>query len=269
MLTDFDLSKQARPITAPMVQQSFFSKLLGSDKDQPMNVLQIDTTSFVGTEEYIAPEVIQGTQQSSAVDWWTFGVLAYEMAFGFTPFRGNTQQATFSNICSHDKIRIPEKPATSQNFKKMVTLLLERQPAKRLGSRLGAADLKRCGFFNDVKWADLPVSKPPFVPPEENWDDPRHYLQTSASEDGDSTLDMCLRWAPEVRRLGSAPSAPTPAAAAPTPAAATSSAANAPLPAAATTPAASTPAGPSDANSTGWVQQPPAPSQNGTEAAHT
>ena len=79
MLTDFDLSKQAA-VTAPVVKQSFMSGLFGGDKRPGAGQIMIDTNSFVGTEEYIAPEVIKGSGQSSAVDWWTFGILIYEMA---------------------------------------------------------------------------------------------------------------------------------------------------------------------------------------------
>lgn len=79
MLTDFDLSKQAS-ITAPVVKSSFMSGLFGGGSSRGAGQIMIDTNSFVGTEEYIAPEVIKGSGQSSAVDWWTFGILIYEMA---------------------------------------------------------------------------------------------------------------------------------------------------------------------------------------------
>jgi serine/threonine protein kinase len=56
------------------------------------------SNSFVGTEEYLAPEVVAGTSHNATVDWWTFGILLYEMLYGTTPFRGTTRDDTFSNI---------------------------------------------------------------------------------------------------------------------------------------------------------------------------
>ena len=65
------------------------------------------TNSFVGTEEYIAPEVIKGCGHTSAVDWWTLGILIYEMLFGTTPFKGKNRNATFANIL-RDEVPFPE-----------------------------------------------------------------------------------------------------------------------------------------------------------------
>lgn len=71
------------------------------------------TNSFVGTEEYIAPEVIKGCGHTSAVDWWTLGILVYEMLYGTTPFKGKTRNATFSNIL-RDEPLFPEHSGIPQ-----------------------------------------------------------------------------------------------------------------------------------------------------------
>mmetsp|Transcript_25638 Transcript_25638/g.64629 ORF Transcript_25638/g.64629 Transcript_25638/m.64629 type:complete len:522 (+) Transcript_25638:64-1629(+) len=194
MLTDFDLSKQAA-VTAPVVKQSFFSNLLGSRASGGTGHIVIDTNSFVGTEEYIAPEVIKGSGQSSAVDWWTFGILIYEMAYGFTPFKGDTQHATFSNICGSDRIAIPEKPDLSSGFKKMIRGLLARDPGKRLGSKHGAAELKKCEFLQEVKWTTIRNQKPPYIPAVV---DPLEQRPGGLRDAPDAALDTCLAWAPEV-----------------------------------------------------------------------
>uniref|UniRef100_A0A6V7QW31 non-specific serine/threonine protein kinase n=1 Tax=Ananas comosus var. bracteatus TaxID=296719 RepID=A0A6V7QW31_ANACO len=65
--------------------------------------------SFVGTEEYVSPEVVRGEGHEFAVDWWALGILTYEMAFGRTPFRGRNRKETFRNVLT----RHPEFPASS------------------------------------------------------------------------------------------------------------------------------------------------------------
>ena len=112
MLSDFDLSKQSDPGGVPTM-------IMGSRKgvsSHPHNTPVIDTkscinnfrtNSFVGTEEYIAPEVIKGCGHTSAVDWWTLGILIYEMLYGTTPFKGKNRNATFANIL-RDEVPFPE-----------------------------------------------------------------------------------------------------------------------------------------------------------------
>lgn len=85
MLADFDLSKpskaERRPIVVKASNQSlnfsFSSK--NTAVDTKACTASIRTNSFVGTEEYIAPEVITGHGHCSSVDWWTLGILLYEM----------------------------------------------------------------------------------------------------------------------------------------------------------------------------------------------
>ena len=87
MLSDFDLSKQSEPGGMPamvaMVTQGGRSRGdsigAGFALDTKSCIADFRTNSFVGTEEYIAPEVIKGCGHTSAVDWWTLGILIYEM----------------------------------------------------------------------------------------------------------------------------------------------------------------------------------------------
>lgn len=68
--------------------------------------------SFVGTEEYLAPEVINAGGHSSGVDWWSYGILLYELLYGTTPFRGARRDDTFENILSA-QLTFPAKPQVS------------------------------------------------------------------------------------------------------------------------------------------------------------
>nr|AHZ63854.1 phototropin [Gnetum montanum] len=118
------------------------------------------SNSFVGTEEYIAPEIIKGTGHSSAVDWWALGILLYEMLYGFTPFRGKTRQKTFSNIL-HKELKFPLNHYVSLSALQLIHELLQRDPSKRLGSARGANEIKLHPFFKDINWALIRSQRPP------------------------------------------------------------------------------------------------------------
>jgi len=163
MLTDFDLSKQAAtPVNPKVVTQLFTGKMKLDTRPT------LVTNSFVGTEEYIAPEVIEGFGHTSSVDWWTFGILLYEMLYGFTPFRGRTRDDTFSHILHSGSPKFPDEPPASKEIKNLIKRLLDKDPRKRLGSEHGAADIKEHPFFKGkVNWALIRNQKPPIVPEKE------------------------------------------------------------------------------------------------------
>jgi protein-serine/threonine kinase len=75
MLTDFDLSKPANKEDGGGGEALFKRGVI----DTRNCTAKIRTNSFVGTEEYISPEVIRGHGHTSAVDWWTLGILIFEM----------------------------------------------------------------------------------------------------------------------------------------------------------------------------------------------
>ncbi|PAN13067.1 hypothetical protein PAHAL_2G312000 [Panicum hallii] len=122
--------------------------------------------SFVGTEEYVAPEVVRGDGHDFAVDWWALGVLVYEMSHGRTPFRGRNRKETFRNVL----LREPEFSADARRrwpeLTDLITRLLEKDPSRRLGFAGGADEVRAHPFFAGVAWDLLgEVSRPPYIPP--------------------------------------------------------------------------------------------------------
>lgn len=159
MLSDFDLSVQAKDTKNPVVKGSAQASLL----DTKICSDGFRTNSFVGTEEYIAPEVIRGNGHTAAVDWWTLGILIYEMLFGFTPFKADTTNKTFSNVLKNE-VTFPNNNEVSRNCKDLIKKLLIKSETKRLGSKFGASDIKKHPFFKRVQWSLLRNQEPPLIP---------------------------------------------------------------------------------------------------------
>ncbi|KAI8057587.1 kinase-like domain-containing protein [Gilbertella persicaria] len=166
MLSDFDLSKGSQPPGNPCVVKSGSPHVPPSINTKSC-VNHLRTNSFVGTEEYIAPEVIKGCGHTSAVDWWTLGVLIYEMLFGTTPFKGSGRNETFSRVL-HCDVQFGEQPyyktSISSNAKSLIKRLLHKDENKRLGCRAGASDIKAHGFFKSINFALLRHCTPPITP---------------------------------------------------------------------------------------------------------
>jgi serine/threonine protein kinase len=119
--------------------------------------------SFVGTHEYLAPEIIRGEGHGSAVDWWTFGVFLYELLHGATPFKGSGNRATLFNVVAQP-LRFPDAPVVSAAAKDLIRGLLAKEPQNRLAYRRGAAEVKQHPFFEGVNWALVRSAQPPYIP---------------------------------------------------------------------------------------------------------
>ena len=119
--------------------------------------------SFVGTHEYLAPEIIKGEGHGSAVDWWTFGIFLYELLYGKTPFKGSGNRATLFNVVGQ-QLRFPDVPSTSYSSRDLIRGLLVKEPQQRLGVKRGATEIKQHPFFEGVNWALIRCSTPPEVP---------------------------------------------------------------------------------------------------------
>ncbi|KAF3331398.1 serine/threonine-protein kinase D6PKL1-like protein [Carex littledalei] len=119
--------------------------------------------SFVGTHEYLAPEIIKGEGHGSAVDWWTFGIFLYELLFGKTPFKGSGNRATLFNVVGQP-LRFPEFPVVSFSARDLIRGLLVKEPQHRLAYKRGATEIKQHPFFEGVNWALIRCASPPEIP---------------------------------------------------------------------------------------------------------
>uniref|UniRef100_A0A3B5KS83 protein kinase C n=1 Tax=Xiphophorus couchianus TaxID=32473 RepID=A0A3B5KS83_9TELE len=122
------------------------------------------TSTFCGTPEFLAPEVLTENSYTRSVDWWELGVLVFEMLVGESPFPGDDEEEVFDSIVN-EEVRYPR--SLSPQSKSLIQQLLQKNPDRRLGSgKDDAAEIKRHKFFQGMDWDALLAKqlKPPFLP---------------------------------------------------------------------------------------------------------
>lgn len=171
VLSCFSVSKQKKKGSVRTILASQADEEVQEiDPELVAEPINARSKSFVGTHEYLAPEVISGQGHGSAVDWWTLGVFLYELLYGRTPFKGENNEKTLINILKQPLTFPRIGVSSSKEFQEMVKVqdliskLLVKNPKRRIGSLKGSVEIKRHEFFKGVNWALIRSVKPPEVP---------------------------------------------------------------------------------------------------------
>ena len=140
--------------------------------------------SFCGTPEYLAPEIITMEGHDKNADWWSFGILLFEMLCGLPPFYVENLDKMYDMI-KNNPVKFPKRITLSEEAKDVIKKLLEKNPKKRLGSQNGIEEIKKHPFFASIDF-DLIVEKKikaAFIPELTNDTDVQYFDEEFTNEE--------------------------------------------------------------------------------------
>eukprot|EP00939_MAST-03C_sp_MAST-3C-sp1_P003333 g3333.t1 len=194
MLTDFDLSKAQSSELKPSIRKVvwkgkkkkrsmrdlFSGKKTRDMIDTDSNISIERTTSMLGTVEYMCRDMVSGKGYGSSADWWSFGVLVYEMLYGNTPFKGTNWEATLQNIRKDVDIKLPTEPAVSKHCAQLIRNILSSSKSRdRLDN---AIKIKQHKWFRGLNFQLIRNQTPPIVPETDDDLDFKYFYRKKREE---------------------------------------------------------------------------------------
>lgn len=175
-LTDFGLSKIGLMNCTSDLSGTETEKFDVVDGPDQLNDDSEDNhRSAVGTPDYLAPEILLGTEHGCAADWWSVGIILFELITGIPPFTSENPEIIFDNILNR-KIPWPSIPSEmSYEAQDLIDRFLVHDPNQRLGAK-GASEVKSHPFFTGVDWSNLALQKAAFVPQPDSADDTSYFV---------------------------------------------------------------------------------------------
>ncbi len=170
-LTDFGLSMCKGEGASRKWIKNYCDQEIDKDTDTPDETAGQKTRKpnrgIIGTPHYVAPETILENKYMCESDWWSLGVIAFEILVGSPPYAGSTPEEVFDNI-THDRKDTEmnvgyNDDQISPDAAGLINELLKKDPEKRLGHK-GAEEVKQHPFFQGLNWDTLRQEGAPFVP---------------------------------------------------------------------------------------------------------
>jgi len=149
--------------------------------------------SVVGSPEYMAIEVLEEIGYNHTVDYWSLGVIMFELFYGITPFNSDTTEEALQKLICWKNYLVPPEPVeadeqliSDQGWDLITRLICE--PSKRIG-RIGIEEIMKHPWFKGFDWDSIQETRPPFVPVLDGEID-TSYFQNALDEQDYRTLSI-------------------------------------------------------------------------------
>ena len=172
-LSDFGLAKISDKLYEKE-DEKYKNYLKNKNNEKNNKMTHNKNFSCVGTAYYVAPEVLNKNGYDKDIDWWSVGIIFFEMLVGYAPFCSKeTSEVCFKVLNWKDYLKIPKKVKLSEEAKDLIFKMINNSD-ERLGKK-GPEEIKKHPFFKGVDWNNIRNSKAPFVPELKNEYDTKYF----------------------------------------------------------------------------------------------